>query len=98
MTTGAFGRLTRLALIFDALRGERFIRGPLLRELIEIASESPDLSEVCLAATRLLGALEDGIDDREYDRRVQSIGAALRADMSVPAEKPAPRLAAAHGG
>jgi len=77
MTTGAFGRLQRLKLIFNALVGERFVRRSLLREFIDLAVEAPGFGDVLAAATSLLQALEDGIDGREFERRVRSIGVGL---------------------
>lgn len=77
MTTGSFGRLGRLKLIFNTLAGERFVRRSLLRELIDLAAEAPGFEEVLRAATFLLRAAEAGIDDREFDRGLRSIGARL---------------------
>jgi hypothetical protein len=84
MTTGSFGRLTRLKLIFNTLIGERFVRRSLLREFIDLAAEAPGFEEVLGAATLLLRAAEAGIDSREFDRRLQSIGARL-AILEKPA-------------
>jgi hypothetical protein len=92
MTTGAFGRLSRLTMIFNALQGERFVRRSLLREFIELASEGPRFAEVHAAATVLLGMLEDGADAGAFDRGLQTIGVALATLEDQPASAEGARI------
>ena len=98
MTTGAFGRLSRLTMVFNALPGERFVRSSLLREFIALASEGPGFAEVCTAATLLLRAVEQGVDAEEFERRIQSLGVglALLEDVAAIAERAPLSLPAAH--
>ncbi|HEX3343429.1 MAG TPA: hypothetical protein VHS09_02600 [Polyangiaceae bacterium] len=87
MTTGAFDRLTRLSVIFNSLRGERFIRRSLLLEFIELCAETPGFAEVRVAASRLLRELDEGLDGSEYDERVTSIGVGLALLEDVAASQ-----------
>jgi hypothetical protein len=77
MTIGAFGRLTRLNLIVRALMGERFVRGALLHELIDLAAEAPGFEGVLAEAVLLLRAVEQGLDGVRFDRLVESMGVKL---------------------
>ncbi len=77
MTSYAFDRRKMVRFMFNTLEGERYVRAPLLREVIDVAADDPELEAARGAATALLRAIDEGIDDREFDRRVQQIAATL---------------------
>jgi hypothetical protein len=98
MTIGAFGRLTRLKLIVQALIGERFVRCALLHELIDLAAEVPGFEMVLTEAMLLLRAVDQGVDAPRFDRQVRSIVARL-ADMEAgSSDGPAPTAVQVHYG
>ncbi|HZU84413.1 MAG TPA: hypothetical protein VE987_15895 [Polyangiaceae bacterium] len=63
----------RIQLLLNTLRGERYVRRPLLSELLEELTLSQAHPDAVRAGRALLERLEAGIDEIEYERRIQGM-------------------------
>jgi hypothetical protein len=86
MTLHVFTRRKRIELLLNTLEGERYARRSLLGEIIDLTADEPELERAREAARSLLRAAELGIDQPEFARGVQTIGAALRDARDTPEE------------
>jgi hypothetical protein len=63
----------RIRLLLNTLAGERYVRRPLLAELVDELTVAQKNPEAAQAGRVLLERLEAGIDECEYQRRIGRI-------------------------